>query len=114
MQELDIELNEISYNALLHACSCATNDKEESLKLAITSFHTMKKNRIHVNSITYNSLLHVVNNLVEGVDGKQRALEDVFRKCKEDGMVNDVIISTMERFGLPTSMKHLVNSESSQ
>jgi len=111
--DLDIEPNAIAYNALLHACSCASADKSEALKLAITSFHTMKSKRIPVSSVTYKSLLNAVNNLVEGEDARQRALEDVFRKCQEDDKVNDTIMSTMKRFGLPTSFKHLMNRKES-
>lgn len=110
MEELDIAMNSIAYNALLHACSCAIAAKHDALELAITSFHTMKKKGIETDSYAYNSLLYVVNNLVEGEDERQRALEDVFNKCQQDDMVNDIILATMQRFGLPTSMKHLMSN----
>jgi hypothetical protein len=53
----------------------------------------------------------VVNKLVEDDDARQRSLEDVFSKAQEDNMVNDEIISTMEHFGLPTSMRHLIRRD---
>jgi pentatricopeptide repeat protein len=101
MQELDIQLNTIAFNALLYACSCATAGKGDALELAITSFNTMKNKHVIADSLTYNTLLHVVRNLVEGEDERQRALEDVLRKCQEDGKVNENIRATMARFGLP-------------
>ena len=104
MEELHVPLNAIAYNALLHACSCATEGKRDALELAIISYHAMKNKGIAANSITYNTLLHVVNNLVEGEDDRQRAFEDVFRKCQEDDKVNEIIRATMVRFGLPEDL----------
>lgn len=112
LQEHDVDLNSIAYNALLYACSREPSKKSDALELAITSYHSMKNQGIPVDSITYKSLLHVVHNLVEGEDERQRALEDVFSRCQHDGVVNDAILNTMQRFGLPTSMKHLMRRKS--
>lgn len=108
MQDLNVRLNVIAYNSLLHALSCTKSGKDEALILAITSYNIMKKEGVGVDSITYNTLLHVVNKLVEDDDARQRSLEDVFSKAQEDNLVNNEILSTMEHFGLPTSMRHLI------
>jgi hypothetical protein len=98
-QELGIRLNTIAYNALIHACSCASSgDANDALELAITSFLTMRSNEDSgVDFITYNSLLHLVDGLISDDDERQAALEDVFRKCKEDDKVNDIVLATIKR-----------------
>jgi pentatricopeptide repeat protein len=111
-QELGIRLNTIAYNALIHACSCTSGDAHDSLELAITTFHTMRTNKdIGVDFITYNSLLHLVNGLITDDDERQAALEDVFRKCKEDGKVNEIVLATIKRIASPSTLERLLIDE---
>jgi hypothetical protein len=111
-QELGIRLNTIVYNALIHACSCSSGDAHDSLELAITTFHTMRTNKdIGIDFITYNSLLHLVNGLISDDDERQAALEDVFRKCKEDDKVNEIVLATIKCIASPSTVERLLIDE---
>jgi pentatricopeptide repeat protein len=115
LQELGVQLNTIAYNALIYACSCATGDasaKYDALELAMTTFHTMRTNKsIGVDFITYNSLLHVVSGLISDQDERQKALEDVFRKCRKDDKVHEIVLATMNRLASPLSVERLLNDD---
>lgn len=112
LQELGVPLNTIAYNALIHACSCATGGasvKYDALELAMTTFHTMRTNKgIGVDFITYNSLLHVVSNLIADQDERQNALEDVFRECRKDNKVDEIFLATMKRLTSPLCVERLL------
>jgi hypothetical protein len=101
MKELNITPDLMVLNWYIRVCATATKDeqdRQESWRDAQATLHILRKSQKGANSHTYNSMLHACHNLFNDVDDQRlKNLREIFEKCKDDGLVDRRIITTLKR-----------------
>ena len=89
------------YNAVLNACARTVCDdmavRRRALQIATDIFQRLRKSGEGPDSISYSSLLHACRTLIENMDERTVAVEDLFVTCCNDGLVSDAILSALTR-----------------
>ena len=95
------------YNALLSACSgsafinATVVEKKNALICAIETLNRMRANKdphCRPNSETYKFLLEAYGCLMDDWRSHQKkAIESTFTQCRDEGLVDDSVIQTLQR-----------------
>lgn len=88
--------NEVTYNTVLNACAFSAytpnDEKKNALSIAMTLFDEMRKSDlVRPDSVSYGNMLKCITNLVPKGDIRNKMTIDVFKKCKDEGLVSGMV-----------------------
>lgn len=124
MQEYGLSPNKIIYNIILSACAhtqCGADNKEVEetrrvvLQVAVSTFQLLRKDKSlgGADSNAYKALLHVADNLIRDDAERLASVEDLFRKCCEDGQLNQWVLQALVQVAPGPHFWKLVQKKSS-
>ena len=123
MKEYDLVPNRVMYNILLSACAqtqcvgAADNEKmcHDILQVAVSTFRLLRSDRSlgGADSNSYKALFHIANNLIQNETERVASIEDLFRKCCEDGQVNQWVLQSLLQVAPRQHFWRLVRKDSS-
>jgi hypothetical protein len=105
--------NEFTYNTCLNACAFSAHTEEgerkQALKIAVTLFNEMQKsNTVKPDSISFGMLLKCFANLMPKGSTRDNMTSKIFTKCRNDGLVNDLVFNEAHRAASPKLMRELL------
>ena len=94
-----------SYHAIMNVCrtyphqTASHEIKKKALTCAISTMNEMREtDSVYLNSKTYNLLLNAIGTLLDdGSHAQNNAIESVFIKCREEGLVDSDILRRLRR-----------------
>uniref|UniRef100_A0A7S2EBP2 Pentacotripeptide-repeat region of PRORP domain-containing protein n=1 Tax=Ditylum brightwellii TaxID=49249 RepID=A0A7S2EBP2_9STRA len=111
----DVKPNVSTYTSVLNSCAYTLGDlaeKREALQIASSTYKELIASGFgRPNHITYSTFLRVCSNLIPSGDSRASSMGTVFRKCCEDGQVNDLIIRQLQRSLTPDQIRGLVKCD---
>lgn len=110
----DIKPSIFSYNAVLFACcnTVALPDHPEAKKafeIAIITFNELRNAGMTPDHITYGSLLKAASLLQEG-DKRDKTIIATFKKCIQDGYLNDFVLGELKLAASPKMLTKLIGT----
>ena len=106
--------NAFVYTAVLNSCAYAIGDdakKADAMNIATTSFNELCNSRYgKPNHVTYAAYLTACRNLLPEGETRAASMTRVFRKCCEDGQVNDLILRRLESALTKEQLRELFQS----
>jgi len=84
------------YTAVINSCAFCGNDsieKRQALRIAIETYKEMLEDgRDRPNHVTFSTMLTALRNLMPPDDTRVGAIENVFKRCANDGFVTDAVL----------------------
>jgi hypothetical protein len=103
MYEMDAEEakpNTFVYTAVVNAAAYTvgdTTEKENAFQIATNAFKDLgASNYGKPNHVTYGAYMTACRNLIPEGDSRASTVEGVFKKCCQDGMLNDMVLQRVE------------------
>ena len=98
MEDIGCEPSVVSFNILIKACGKADGDelaKMDALLIATSAFDSLAEAGLKADSITYVGMMHAVINLMDDTKEKVDTLQAFFRRCCDDGCLNEWILDIL-------------------
>lgn len=96
------QIDTISYNILLKGCSKSNSDSPEQrkriLEISQVAFKALNdEKRLRADAYSYTTLLHICDKFIDDPSEKQATIKAFFRRCCDDGEVNESLFRTFKR-----------------
>lgn len=89
----------VSFNMLIKTCAAANEGTDErrknAIRIAVSAFGSLEAAGLSADSVTYTSMFRAMLNLMDNSTERTNALACVFRRCCEEGRLNQHIINTL-------------------
>jgi len=98
MESIGCETSLISFNILIKTCANATGSderKRNALQIAASAYNSLPSAGLRASSITYTGMIHVMLNLMDNSTEKVEAIGGIFRRCCEEGFLNQHMINIL-------------------
>lgn len=109
--DADVQPNVITVNSVLTACAFTRGDDEtrrRAVQIALTIFSEMEKLEITPNSNSFRMLLETFGRQVADMTERTKMAEVAFQRCQREGLVDAVVVETLQKF-LPPMYEELLH-----
>lgn len=94
-------LSIVPFNTVLNAAAFSREaddvNKKDALQVAVNTFSIIRKHSVEPDSITYGNMLKCFSNLMPRNEARNRMALQVFDRCIEAGLVNELVWTEVKR-----------------
>ena len=98
--EISAKPNTHCYTAVINSCAHCENDefeKRDALRIAIETYKELIDSDYgEPNEVTFSTLITVLRNVLPECQKRSSAIGTIFKKCAEDGHVDDVVVRRLQ------------------